>query len=125
MVRVESVCCLHTDKMSSKCHKINNIRGGQGLFIILYVLRMTSIILNTQNYVREHFTKINISTKCFWKRQRFLFFCIHSFPLGLEDVSKYPTLIQELLQRNWSETELSGVLRLNFLRVFEEVERVS
>ncbi|KAM4602674.1 dipeptidase 2 [Polymixia lowei] len=46
------------------------------------------------------------------------------FPLGLEDVSKYPALIQELLRRNWPEDELAGVLRLNFLRVFEEVERV-
>ncbi|XP_056230251.1 dipeptidase 2 [Seriola aureovittata] len=47
-----------------------------------------------------------------------------SFPQGLDDVSKYPALIQELLQRNWTETELADVLRRNFLRVFEEVERV-
>ncbi|XP_037645903.1 dipeptidase 2 [Sebastes umbrosus] len=47
-----------------------------------------------------------------------------SFPKGLEDVSKYPALIQELLQRNWTENELADVLRKNFLRVFEEVERV-
>ncbi|KAM7423753.1 hypothetical protein PAMA_000224 [Pampus argenteus] len=47
-----------------------------------------------------------------------------SFPQGLEDVSKYPSLIQELLQRNWTESELADVLRRNFLRVFEEVERV-
>ncbi|XP_031704361.1 dipeptidase 2 isoform X1 [Anarrhichthys ocellatus] len=47
-----------------------------------------------------------------------------SFPQGLEDVSKYPALIQELLQRNWTEIELADVLRKNFLRVFEEVERV-
>lgn len=47
-----------------------------------------------------------------------------SFPQGLEDVSKYPALIQELLQRNWTENELADVLRRNFLRVFEEVERV-
>ncbi|KAL2088395.1 hypothetical protein ACEWY4_015294 [Coilia grayii] len=46
------------------------------------------------------------------------------FPDGLEDVSKYPALIQELLRRNWTEAELAGVLRLNFVRVFEEVERV-
>ncbi|XP_023646087.1 dipeptidase 2 isoform X1 [Paramormyrops kingsleyae] len=46
------------------------------------------------------------------------------FPNGLEDVSKYPALIQELLQRNWTEAEVAGVLRLNFLRVFEEVEEV-
>lgn len=47
-----------------------------------------------------------------------------SFPEGLEDVSKYPALIQELLERNWTENELANVLRMNFLRVFEEVEGV-
>ncbi|XP_037340481.1 dipeptidase 2 [Pungitius pungitius] len=46
------------------------------------------------------------------------------FPQGLEDVSKYPALFQELLKRNWTENELANVLRNNFLRVFEEVERV-
>ncbi|XP_028811674.1 dipeptidase 2 [Denticeps clupeoides] len=46
------------------------------------------------------------------------------FPQGLEDVSKYPTLIQELLHRKWTEHELAGVLRLNFLRVFKDVEKV-
>lgn len=52
-------------------------------------------------------------------------FLVNSFPQGLEDVSKYPALIQELLRRNWTENELADVLRKNFLRVFEEVERVS
>uniref|UniRef100_A0A3Q3WTQ6 Dipeptidase n=1 Tax=Mola mola TaxID=94237 RepID=A0A3Q3WTQ6_MOLML len=47
-----------------------------------------------------------------------------SFPQGLDDVSKYPDLIQELLQRNWTENEVANILRGNFLRVFEEVERV-
>ncbi|XP_048040572.1 dipeptidase 3 [Megalobrama amblycephala] len=46
------------------------------------------------------------------------------FPEGLEDVSKYPALIEELISRNWSEEELAGVLRLNFLRVFQEAEKV-
>ncbi|XP_019935518.2 dipeptidase 2 [Paralichthys olivaceus] len=49
---------------------------------------------------------------------------VPELPMGLEDVSKYPALIQELLRRNWTEGELAGVLRKNFLRVFEEVERV-
>ncbi|NXJ00082.1 DPEP2 Dipeptidase, partial [Psophia crepitans] len=47
---------------------------------------------------------------------------VERFPQGLEDVSKYPSLIEELLRRGWSETELKGVLRENFLRVFREVE---
>ncbi|XP_064315424.1 dipeptidase 2 isoform X3 [Phalacrocorax carbo] len=49
---------------------------------------------------------------------------VERFPEGLEDVSKYPSLIEELLRRGWSETELKGVLRENFLRVFREVENV-
>ncbi|NWW90970.1 DPEP2 Dipeptidase, partial [Rhynochetos jubatus] len=47
---------------------------------------------------------------------------VERFPEGLEDVSKYPYLIEELLRRGWTETELKGVLRENFLRVFREVE---
>ncbi|XP_041046751.1 dipeptidase 2 isoform X2 [Carcharodon carcharias] len=46
------------------------------------------------------------------------------FPQGLEDVSKYPALIEELLRRNWMEEELKAVLRDNFLRVFRKVETV-
>ncbi|XP_020026737.2 dipeptidase 3 [Castor canadensis] len=46
------------------------------------------------------------------------------FPQGLEDVSTYPVLIEELLRRGWSEEELQGVLRGNLLRVFRQVEQV-
>ncbi|XP_005526492.1 PREDICTED: dipeptidase 2 isoform X1 [Pseudopodoces humilis] len=49
---------------------------------------------------------------------------VERFPEGLEDVSKYPSLIEELLRRGWNEIELKGVLRENFLRVFREVENV-
>ncbi|XP_004377828.1 dipeptidase 1 [Trichechus manatus latirostris] len=46
-------------------------------------------------------------------------------PAGLEDVSKYPDLVAELLRRNWTETEVRGALANNLLRVFEVVEQVS
>ncbi|XP_076989762.1 dipeptidase 3 [Tamandua tetradactyla] len=46
------------------------------------------------------------------------------FPQGLEDVSTYPVLIEELLSRGWTEEELQGVLRGNLLRVFRQVEQV-
>ncbi|KAM4723050.1 dipeptidase 2-like [Rhinophrynus dorsalis] len=49
---------------------------------------------------------------------------VNGFPSGLEDVSKYPYLIKELLRRGWKERELEGILRENFLRVFREVEKV-
>ncbi|XP_048210867.1 dipeptidase 1 [Perognathus longimembris pacificus] len=46
-------------------------------------------------------------------------------PVGLEDVSKYPDLIAELLRRNWTEIEVRGVLSGNLLRVFSLVEQRS
>jgi microsomal dipeptidase-like Zn-dependent dipeptidase len=49
---------------------------------------------------------------------------LHRFPQGLEDVSTYPVLIEELLSRGWDERELQGVLRGNLLRVFRQVEQV-
>uniref|UniRef100_F6PWK4 Dipeptidase n=1 Tax=Xenopus tropicalis TaxID=8364 RepID=F6PWK4_XENTR len=45
-------------------------------------------------------------------------------PDGLQDVSKYPDLVAELLKRGWSEAELKAALANNLLRVFEGVERV-
>lgn len=48
----------------------------------------------------------------------------HRVPEGLEDVSKYPDLIAELLRRNWTEAEVKGALANNLLRVFEAVEQV-
>ncbi|XP_069843939.1 dipeptidase 1 isoform X2 [Dipodomys merriami] len=33
---------------------------------------------------------------------------VERLPVGLEDVSKYPDLIAELLRRNWTETEVSS-----------------
>ncbi|OJD14964.1 hypothetical protein AJ78_04747 [Emergomyces pasteurianus Ep9510] len=41
---------------------------------------------------------------------------------GLEDVSKYPDLISELLRRGVSEKKLEGVVGANVLRVLKEVE---
>ncbi|KAL7905946.1 renal dipeptidase family [Trichoderma velutinum] len=46
-------------------------------------------------------------------------------PLGLEDVSKFPFLIAELLMRGISEPSIKGIVGLNVLRVLDEVESVS
>uniref|UniRef100_A0A8C9M319 Dipeptidase n=1 Tax=Panthera tigris altaica TaxID=74533 RepID=A0A8C9M319_PANTA len=52
--------------------------------------------------------------------------CPHlRLPVGLEDVSKYPDLVAELLRRRWTEAEVRGALANNLLRVFEAVEQVS
>jgi membrane dipeptidase len=50
---------------------------------------------------------------------------ISSVPVGLEDVSKFPDLIAELLRRGWTETEVKKVAGLNILRVMREAERVA
>lgn len=44
---------------------------------------------------------------------------------GLEDVSRYPYLIAELLGRGWSEENIVKLTRDNFMRVFGQVEKVS
>ncbi|KAM7040441.1 dipeptidase 1 [Acridotheres tristis] len=49
---------------------------------------------------------------------------VTGLPTGLEDVSKYPALVAELLARNWTEQEVKGALAENLLRVFSKVEEV-
>uniref|UniRef100_A0A8C8VKD6 Dipeptidase n=1 Tax=Pelusios castaneus TaxID=367368 RepID=A0A8C8VKD6_9SAUR len=50
---------------------------------------------------------------------------VTTVPQGLEDVSKYPDLIAELLRRNWTAEEVKAALATNLLRVFRKVEKVS
>jgi membrane dipeptidase len=44
---------------------------------------------------------------------------------GLEDVSRYPWLIAELLRRGWSEENIAKLTRDNLLRVFGQAEKVA
>ena len=46
-------------------------------------------------------------------------------PQGLEDVSKYPALVAELLRRGYKEDECGRLLGENVLRVMHDVEKVS
>ena len=50
---------------------------------------------------------------------------ITEVPVGLEDVSKFPDLIAELLRRGWSEQDLRKVAGMNVLRVLRDAERVA
>ena len=50
---------------------------------------------------------------------------ITEVPVGLEDVSKFPDLIAELLRRGWSEADVSKLAGLNALRVLRATERVA
>ncbi|KAJ4446489.1 hypothetical protein ANN_13185 [Periplaneta americana] len=47
-------------------------------------------------------------------------------PLGLEDVSRYPYLLAELLgSGRWTEADLQKLAGKNLIRVFKKVEEVS
>ncbi|KAJ1562822.1 dipeptidase 1 (renal) [Nowakowskiella sp. JEL0078] len=48
---------------------------------------------------------------------------IPSTPLGLEDVSKYPTLIAELLRRGFSSKDIRLIMGGNILRVLKGAEK--
>src|SRR5256886_190223 len=50
---------------------------------------------------------------------------ITEVPVGLEDVSKLPDLIAELLRRGWAETDGKKLAGVNTLRVMREAERVA
>jgi len=45
-----------------------------------------------------------------------------SLPIGLKDVSSYPTLVEGLLGRGYSEADVKKILGENLLRVWREVE---
>jgi membrane dipeptidase len=46
-------------------------------------------------------------------------------PIGLEDVSTYPNLIEELLRRGLSEEDIRKICGENLLRVWSEVEKTA
>ncbi len=46
-------------------------------------------------------------------------------PAGLEDVSKYPALVAELLRRGYSDTDVEKIIGLNVLRVMRAAEQVA
>ena len=48
-----------------------------------------------------------------------------NFPIGLEDTSTYPNLIEELLKRNYSKEEIKQIFGGNLLRVWREVKKFS
>ncbi len=47
------------------------------------------------------------------------------FPLGLEDVSRYPALFAELVDRGWSDQDLAKLAGGNVLRALRGTEQVS
>jgi membrane dipeptidase len=47
---------------------------------------------------------------------------IDSTPVGLEDVSTFPSLFEELSRRGWSEADLAKLAGENLLRVMRESE---
>lgn len=46
-------------------------------------------------------------------------------PKGLEDVSKYPDLVEALLRRGLPRPAIRGIMGLNIIRVLEAVEKVA
>ncbi len=48
-----------------------------------------------------------------------------NMPVGLEDVSKYPYLFAELIERGWTDDDLKKLAGQNMLRVLKENEEVA
>jgi membrane dipeptidase len=50
---------------------------------------------------------------------------IEDAPAGLEDVSRYPALLIELMRRGWTDSDIAKLAGDNVLRVMSEAERVA
>ena len=50
---------------------------------------------------------------------------VHVLPVGMEDVTGYPLLFAELLERGWSEEDLAGLACRNALRVLRAADAVA
>ncbi|XP_028514142.1 dipeptidase 1 [Exaiptasia diaphana] len=50
---------------------------------------------------------------------------VPSVPTGLEDVSKYPDLLEELLRRGYSDEDIRKIAGLNLLRAMKKMEQVA
>jgi membrane dipeptidase len=50
---------------------------------------------------------------------------IDDVPIGLEDVSRFPDLLAELLERGYSDADIRKLAGENFLRVMRDAEAVS
>jgi membrane dipeptidase len=48
-----------------------------------------------------------------------------SLPVNLKDVSDFPNLVEGLLDRGYSESDIKKILNENVLRVWREVEKVA
>ncbi|XP_076012430.1 dipeptidase 1 [Genypterus blacodes] len=49
---------------------------------------------------------------------------VSRLPEGLEDVSKVPHLVAELLRRGWTDDEVKAALGMNLLRVLQQAEKI-
>ncbi|GAB7352369.1 hypothetical protein MBLNU459_g2806t2 [Dothideomycetes sp. NU459] len=50
---------------------------------------------------------------------------MYSSVIGLEDASKYPNIVAEMLSRGWSDEDIKDLMGENLLRVMDEVDAVS
>src|SRR5687768_4748115 len=50
---------------------------------------------------------------------------VSSLPVGMEDISKLPSITFELLKRGYSERDVRKILGGNFMRAFAQAERVA
>lgn len=50
---------------------------------------------------------------------------VPSLPVGMEDISKLPSITYELLKRGYSDKDVRKVLGENFMRAFAQAERVA
>ncbi|KAF3074448.1 Dipeptidase 1 [Trichoderma lentiforme] len=104
---------------------LNMLKINGGVFMVSFLRKLTDANNPTLSRVADHIQYVGEKIGYEHVGIGSDFDGVMQTPLGLEDVSKFPFLIAELLMRGISEPSIKGIVGLNVLRVLDEVQNVS
>lgn len=101
------------------------LKANKGVFMISFLCKLTDANTPTLERVADHVQHVGDRIGYDYVGIGSDFDGMMEGPLGLEDVSKFPLLIAELLRRGVPDDNVRKMLGLNVLRVLDMVGEVS
>jgi membrane dipeptidase len=101
------------------------LKANQGVFMVSFLRKLTDADHPTLERVADHIQHVGEKIGYEHVGIGSDFDGTMQTPSGLEDVSRFPFLVAELLRRGVPESLVRGVVGLNVLRVLDAVDKVS